>query len=802
VPLSGDPSAALNFLSWVRPAGPWVLTAIPPEGGVTQTRTFGPETSVDMLDWVAGLNGKLNVYWMVNPSRGVLTSKAKKEDVESVEFLHVDLDPAKPTATDLDAILKHVTAERVRILALLEGFTPVPSAIVDSGGGYQAFWRLDEPIVVAGTLALAVDAEAYNQQLGILLGGDATHNADRVMRLPGTLNVPDEKKRKKGRTERLATVIRATDVSYPLSTFTAAPRIQNAGGSGVGAPQVQISGNLPFLKDLDELPDRVANRTRMLIVQGDDPDDPTKYGSRSDVVWAVTCALVRDGVTDDMIAAVLLDPDFGISAHVRAQKRSTEYVARQIQRAREECEEPMLRMMNEAHAVIADLGGKCRIISEVMDTSLKRPRSRISKQSFEDFRNRYMHIPVQVGTTKDGAPIWMPSGKWWLQHKMRRQYGSLVFAPRREVPDAYNLWQGFACEALPGDAHQPFLDHVRDNICSGDEEHYRYVLCWMARAVQLPDEQGEVAIVLRGGRGTGKGTFVNGFGSLWGRHFMQVSSAKHIVGQFNAHLRDCVILFADEAFFAGDKQNQNILNTMITEDTLVVEGKGVDAEIAPNYTHLLMASNQHWVVPAGGDERRYLVLDVGDAAKQDTKYFGLVRKALDAGGRENLLHYLMNLDIGEYDVRRVPQTDALREQKLYSLSPEEAWFMERLMDGRTTAASPDWVTVVQKERVQADYLRYCEDQRHFHRVSPTALGKFLSRVMPKGELKSTQRTMDVEKTDRDGMVTVVRERTYVYEIPQLDACRAAWDERYGGPFDWPVDTEDESPRDKSRDAPY
>jgi len=33
-----------------------------------------------------------------------------------------------------------------------------------------------------------------------------------------------------------------------------------------------------------------------------------------------------------------------------------------------------------------------------------------------------------------------------------------------------------------------------------------------------------------------------------------------LVGNFNAHLIDCVLLFADEAFWAGDKQGENTLN--------------------------------------------------------------------------------------------------------------------------------------------------------------------------------------------------------------------------------------------------
>lgn len=68
------------------------------------------------------------------------------------------------------------------------------------------------------------------------------------------------------------------------------------------------------------------------------------------------------------------------------------------------------------------------------------------------------------------------------------------------------------------------------------------------------DEQGEVAVVLRGGKGVGKSFVAEHFGRLFGRHYLKVSQPGHLVGNFNSHLRDVVVLFADEAFYAGDKR--------------------------------------------------------------------------------------------------------------------------------------------------------------------------------------------------------------------------------------------------------
>ena len=787
-----DTAASVAFLLWAAPEGPWNLTAISPETRDTETRTF--TSTEDAAAWVSQVQSRetkcgkgWNVYFMVNPARAPLRKKASKEDVEALAFLHVDVDPPKG---------QPLGPARAAILERLEAFEPRPSAVIDSGGDYQAFWRLDDALYIGGSEVRWAEAEAYNQQLELVLGGDHCWNIDRIMRLPGTVNVPDAKKAAAGREPALAAVIWAEDTVYPLHTFMPAPRVAAQEGGSAPVGTVKLSGNLKPVT-LEELPEGVTPRMRALIQHGYDPDDITKYASRSEATWAISCSLVRAGCTDDTIASVLLDREFGISAHCLAQRRSVEYAARQIARAREEVEEPWLRKLNERHAVIADLGGKCRIISEVSDPVMR--RSRLSKQSFEDFRNRYLNHFVQVGSDAKGKPIFKSAGTWWLAHPLRRQFESLVFAPGTEVDGAYNLWRGFACEAVPGQHHEPYLEHLHSNICGGRDDHYEYLLSWMARVVQNPAEAGEISIVLRGGMGAGKGTAVQGFGRLFGRHFLHINSARHLVGQFNAHLRDCVLLFADEAFFAGDKQHESVLKTMITEDTLVVEGKGVDAEVGPNYIHLMMASNKEWVVPAGADERRFFVVDVGEAQKQNATYFGKIARAMSNGGAESLLHFLMTRDLSGYEVRAVPQTEALRDQKLYSLGPEESWWLERLMDGRITAASREWLTSVTKERLQGDYVRHCEQLRSFRRAAPTALGRFLSRVMGEGWPRSVQRLTDVEKTGPDGRIEVVRERVYFYDLPDLAACRASWERLYGR-FDWPG--EDDRPARANEGAPF
>lgn len=665
---------AIAFLRRLRPGGPWTLTGIIPDGP-TDTATFGPDTVDEALAWLEARSGRMNLYYMVNPAMRPLSKKGSKEDVEEAVAFWVDIDPKEG---------EDPAEARAAAIARLEAFEPRPSLIVDSGGGVQGIWLLDVPLYIGGHVPAAEEVERYGQHLEAVLGGDRCHNVDRILRLPGTINLPNAKKRKAGREPRLATLDedRSSWQRYPLGEFTAVPSRDAA--RAAGQAEVQLDAVPPRLRDLDELPAAVTPRTRMLIVQGDDPDDQQRYNSRSEVTFAVVCELVRARCSDEQIAAVLLDPDFGISGHTLAQKRSLEYAARQIERARAEVEEPMLAKLNAEHAVIALYGGKTKVVSwepSEVDPS----RTEIVAQSFDDFRNRYMHIPVQTGTDKDGNPKYTPAGKWWLEHRMRRQYRAVVFRPNEDAgEDEYNIWRGLAVRPEPGE--WPLLRRlIVEGLAGGDERLADYIIRWSAFAVQNPGHPAEVALAFIGGKGTGKGTFARVMCRIFGQHGRHVAGEKSLTGNFNKHLHGCALLFADEAVAPGDKGAAGLVKAFITEDEIMIEPKGVDSFPAPNRLKVIIASNNTYVVDASDDERRYAVFNVSKrfaappGANMDDermRFWRDLRAEIANGGTEAFLHDLLEMDLGDWHPRYdVPQTSALNQQRAAGLKGfDRIWF--------------------------------------------------------------------------------------------------------------------------------
>jgi hypothetical protein len=327
--------------------------------------------------------------------------------------------------------------------------------------------------------------------------------------------------------------------------------------------------------------------------------------------------------------------------------------------------DPDLVEMNDKYAVVK-VGGKTRVV--FLEENLTYPGCKVPVySSISDFCAFHAkRKKVVVDGNGDERKIGI--GRWWINHEQRRQYDGIVYAPGADAKATHgklNLWTGFSCASVKGSCAL-YLAHLRDNICSGVEAHFQYLLNWMAYAVQYPDRPGEVAVVMRGKEGVGKGVAAREFGRLLGSHYRHISQAGHLTGHFNAHLQQCSVLFADEASFAGDRSHESILKALITEDTLMIEPKGVDPFAVRNCLHLIMSSNNDWVIPAGADARRYFVLGVPDAKKQDHAYFAAIAREMDEGGREALLYHLLDRDLSSFNLRDVPQTDALADQKAHT----------------------------------------------------------------------------------------------------------------------------------------
>lgn len=383
-------------------------------------------------------------------------------------------------------------------------------------------------------------------------------------------------------------------------------------------------------------------------------------------------------------------------------------------------------------------------------------------------------------TDEDGKVTKISWAAAWLASPDRRQYAGIEFQPDPGTPPGthgyLNLWRGFAVEPRPKlNGYAVFRDHMLTNVCGSNAELFRWVFGWFAHLIQRPRERIGTALVLRGRMGTGKSTLGEVIGELFPSHYFLVDSPRYLTGQFNAHMARCLLIQADEATWAGDKEAAGQLKSLVTSKIHMIEKKGIDAIRMDNFVRLVMTSNEGWVVPAGKDERRFCVIDVGDGCAQNGEYFAEMYAELDAGGREALLHDLLTFDLSTVNLRQIPKTEALLEQKIRSLESVDSWWFHRLEAGSTLAEGDEWLREVPRAKLFKDYLDASERIGIRRKSEETVFGIRMRRLVP--NLKSDRRTVFGDDGQR---------RAYLYQLPTLAECREAFEAELGQLVPWDV----------------
>lgn len=442
--------------------------------------------------------------------------------------------------------------------------------------------------------------------------------------------------------------------------------------------------------------------------------------------------------------------------------------------------------LNIDHSLVI-LGSDARVIrTDDRDDSL-------SEMKVRTFKDLYVNRRF-AALSAAGTPTTVNLGDEWMKSPRRRTYHKAAFRPSGDVyDDTFNYWQGWQWRdvTMPSDAIQSkcgvILDHVKEVICSGNQDHYDWVIAWMAQLVQEPGTKPGTAVILRSGEGTGKGALGTTLHKMCGAYGMYVSQARHLTGNFNDHLKRCVFLFADEIDFGTKKKGQasGVLKSLITEPQFLVESKGIDARQQENYVRVFMCSNQAFVVPAGPSARRYTVLDVSEhRVGQLQVYFRDLWKQVNGDGPKALFCYLKDLDRGSLpDPGQPLRTGALMDQKLMGLDDFELWWYTRLAEGRVGDGNgcvgsdfdedSPWPKTILCTELVNEFLRSLPGYDKEGRSISTFIGAKLKKIC-KGIRTSRIRT--------DG------EQVRVYKLPSLDKAREAFDVGFlNGEIDWDGD---------------
>lgn len=252
-----------------------------------------------------------------------------------------------------------------------------------------------------------------------------------------------------------------------------------------------------------------------------------------------------------------------------------------------------------------------------------------------------------------------------------------------------NQWKGFTMEPCPqtvmDEDVRPFIDYVYEVLAAGEEKMATWILDWMADMLQKPANKPGTALVLVGPQGAGK-TFLGEriLAPIIGKsHSVQMNSIEQLTNKFNSLADNKIFVQCDEAVHSYQKDVAARLKSIITDETMTVEPKNVNAFKKPNHMHFLFTSNEEntaLFIDPTPHERRFTVQKVSAKRCDDIEYWTFMHKWVEMA-LPKVMRWLLDRQYVKRNIQRPLETEAKRNIQRVGVDPEIAWIIGRVAAG-------------------------------------------------------------------------------------------------------------------------
>ena len=233
------------------------------------------------------------------------------------------------------------------------------------------------------------------------------------------------------------------------------------------------------------------------------------------------------------------------------------------------------------------------------------------------------------------------------------RFDRLAYAP--DKPSVFIDERGLRClntyappslQPIEGDA-TPWLAHV-DYVFEGDKNAVKHFLDWAAYKVQHPATKIRHGMLITSFQGMGKGTLARPLKPIFGAsNYVEPDNKELVEGKLQfMEGKTMVVILELKAAKRSDVANR--LKPVITEDTIRIEPKYVNAYTIENPASVLAFTNYYSALHLEHSDRRWYVFRHRKTDPKPDTYFDALHEWFDGDGCGIVYHYLLHRDVSGF----------------------------------------------------------------------------------------------------------------------------------------------------------
>jgi hypothetical protein len=277
----------------------------------------------------------------------------------------------------------------------------------------------------------------------------------------------------------------------------------------------------------------------------------------------------------------------------------------------------------------------------------------------------------------------------WIRWRERLECGRLVYEPGQpEITGRdYNTWRPGGCEPKKGKTgpFKELLDHL---FQGADPAHRQWFERWLAYPLQHPGAKLYSAVVVWSHeKGVGKDLLAETIARIYGTNFRKVEE-QDLASQFTGWLKQVQFVYGDEITGNDSRAHANHLKRLITSETVTINEKFLPQFSVRNTVNFLFSSNHADAFRIENRDRRYFIHEVTAPRMEDAMGDRIGTWKNSPDGPPALLHYLLNLNLGDFNPHSAPPMTPAKEAMTYDAESDLGqWVMDLVEDPMTTLSA-------------------------------------------------------------------------------------------------------------------